>query len=661
MQEQNESLRPVDTDENPVSPVSVNPENNINRETAESEISEVSETVASVGTGNYLSDQETELHDSEIPEPEIPEEVYRNYGAVDFLKKSAEFLAAEDIAPLNGHIRALRESFREFLKGEKNSALARFLEMEDKQQEDFVFQPSAIVEEIQVIITKLDERRAELKRRREKEQQKNTEVKKEILSQLRHLVEGLDSGNSDLSKTKTYFEQVHALQQKWRDTGAADPAETRQIGQLYKFYLDKFYEFVKMINMLRDLDAKKNLEIKTELCLKAESLEKEEDLKKSMDQFRNLQRQWKETGPVAKELADDLWTRFKNSGDQIFGRFKGMMEDNQSKMQENLAKKTVLLQRMKELNAQELPGNHADWQKLNEAVEALMEEWKKAGFGPKKENEEIWETFRGEREIFFKAKENFYDHQKKVMQENIRIKNEIIAQAEALKDSTEWKKAADTLKRLQEEWKKTGPVPFKHTEKMWARFRSACDTFFESRKAHFAEKDQSQEENLKIKKDLLARVESYSPNTDSAIAIEELKKFQDDWYAIGLVPFREKESINKAFKKALDKHYDALRANRNEQHRQYHSQRYESMLSTPGAKDKANDEIYHLQERIRKKESEAALLDNNLGFFAKSKNADELRKDTEKKIAILRDDIKKMKEQVKLLREMMKPKDEKAG
>ena len=659
MQEEKDSLNPTGANEESLPMEPGHSQQGVQPEPSEpsEKDQEVTETKGSAS--HYLADHDAEVHEQEIPEQEVPAETYQSYKAEDFLKKSAEFLAAEDIAPLNAHIRALRESFREFMKGEKNAALARFLEDESHQQEDFNFQPDAMAEEVQVIFVKLDERRAELKRRREREQQKNTEIKKEILNELRHLVEGLDSGTSDFSKTKVYFDKVHSLQQRWRDTGAVEPSEARQIGQSYKFYLDKFYEFVKMINQFRDLDARKNLEIKTELCLKAEALEQEDDLRKAMEVYRSLQRQWKETGPVAKEITEQTWERFKTAGDKVFGKFKGLVEENQSKMQESLAKKTVLLQRMREYNAQDIPVAHAGWQKLNEEIEGLMEEWKKAGFGPKKENEEIWQLFRAEREKFFKAKEGFYDNQKRVMQENIRIKNEIISQAEALKDSTEWKKAADKLKQLQEEWKKTGPVPFKHTEKMWTRFRTACDTFFENRKAHFAEKDSAQDENLKVKKEMIARVEAYVPNADASITLEELKKFQEEWFATGLVPFREKEAVNQAFKKALDKHYDLLRASRNEQHKQFHSQRYESMLAGPGAKDKANDELYHLQERIRRKESEAALLDNNLGFFAKSKNADELKKDTEKKIAALRDDIRKMKEQIKLIREMMKPKEEK--
>jgi hypothetical protein len=565
----------------------------------------------------------------------------------------------EDIAPVNEHIRALRDAFKDFLKGERNKALAAFLEDETHQKEDFQFQPTAMDEEIQEIFRKLDERRLELKRKKEKEQEKNTQIKKEILVELRTLVEGLDSGTSDLSQLNTYFEKVHQLQQKWRDTGAVELSELRALNQSYKFYLDKFYEFVKMFKQLRDLDAKKNLEIKTELCVKAETLEKESDLKKAVEFYRGLQRQWKETGPVAREITESIWERFKSAGDRIFAGFKGLMEESQAKMQENLAAKTILLQKMKEINEGEAPSLHAGWQKLNEAAEAIMEEWKKTGFGPKKENEEIWQQFRAERVKFFQAKDEFYDNLRKVMQENLRIKNDIIAQAEALKDSTEWKKTAEKLRQLQESWKKSGPVPFKHSEKMWNRFRAACDAFFDNRKAFFADKDVAHEENLKAKKEVLAKVEAYAPHSDTSIALEELKKFQEEWFAIGLVPFKEKESINNAFKKALDKHYDALRANRNEQHKQFHSQRYESMLAGPGAKDKANDELYHLQERIRKKESEAALLDNNLGFFAKSKNADELKKDTEKKIAALREDIKRMKEQMKLIREMMKPKEEK--
>jgi hypothetical protein len=375
----------------------------------------------------------------------------------------------------------------------------------------------------------------------------------------------------------------------------------------------------------------------------------EPSIRTAIDGIKQLQEEWKEAGTVSRDMNEIIWERFRTAADKVYARLKEYVDLLKTKHEENKTGKQQLIQQLEQLISN-LPDNNASWQKMTEEIEGLLSAWKQLGFAAKKDNDELWNTFRGLREKFFKAKEAHFDHIRKAHQENYRIKNDLCMKAEEVKDSVEWKKTTELILNLQKQWKETGPVNYKQSEKLWQRFRAACDHYFERKKANFADQDANQAENLKAKTELIAQIEAYQRLDDNNINFENLKAFQNQWLAIGHVPMKEKDKLNNAYRKAIDSHFDAMRAGNFARTKENYKNKIEHLTSRPDAKSKVNEEMYQLQEKIRKKEHEAALLDNNIGFFGNSKGADSLLKETKKKIETLKNDIKLLKEQLKMLR-----------
>jgi hypothetical protein len=448
---------------------------------------------------------------------------------------------------------------------------------------------------------------------------------------------------------KAVFDQLHEHQEQWRNVGMLAASDNRTIGDTYRYACDKVYEYIQIDKELRELNYKKNLEVKKELCDKAEKLIAEPSIRAAIDSIKQLQEEWKESGTVSREMNDVIWERFKKASDQVYARLKEYVDSLKTKHDENKAGKLALIQQLEALTAA-LPENNAAWQKMTEELETLLTAWKQLGFAAKKDNEELWNSFKGLRDRFFKSKEAHFEQSRKAQQENYRIKNDLCMKAEEVKDSSEWKKTTELIMSLQKQWKETGPVNFKQSEKLWQRFRAACDHYFDRKKANFADQDASQAENLKAKTELIAQIEAYQRLDDNNSNFENLKSFQNQWLTIGHVPMKEKDRLNNAYRKAIDQHFDAMRAGNFERTKENYRNKIEHISTRPDGKSKVNEEMFQMQEKIRKKEHEAALLDNNIGFFGNSKGADSLLKDTKKKIESLKNDIKLLKEQLKMLR-----------
>lgn len=605
---------------------------------------------------------EDQSHESGLPVSDHEEEeieivkVKHDLSKEEILHRLSELIQSprENFAKALGECNALKQVFKKLTREEREHFRQQMAEVETEgEPAQFHFAP--IDNEIQHLFQQFENRRKEIRQQKELELRKNAEARQAILGELKELVENYDSGETTFSNLKAGFDKIHHLQEKWRNTGMVEASLSKGLYDSYKFYNDKFYEFIRLNQELREYDYKKNLAIKTELVNKAEDLKNEESIRKSIEAYKLLKDQWMEAGPVHPDLKDTLWERFKMAGDAVFQRLTDYNEEQKKHSAEFLAKKTELVQEMASA-LENLPENHAGWQKLSEKVNEIFDRWKAVGFLPSKENEDIWNLFKGKRDEFFKAKENFYDALKKIHQENLKIKNDLVAQAEAVKESTDWKKTADLLKRLQENWKKSGPVQHKHSEKLWQRFRAACDAFFENKKLHFAEQDAANSQNLVLKEALIERIVQYQPNPDPNITFEELRAFQNEWLTLGHVPFKDKERIGSAYKAALDKHFDGLRASNSERNKAYAENKFTSLINSPGGKNKVTDEIYSLQDKIKRKESEVSTLENNIGFFARSKGAEAMIKETERKIQGIRDEIKKLKDQIRVARDLVQPK-----
>jgi len=603
----------------------------------------VEDNVGEIELSSEILAAEAQLQDEK--EEEMPIESFAHLTKAELLDKLKKLAQTDEDGSAWQDVRTIKVAFFELLKEEQEQKLQAFL-AEGGLKEEFQFEKGELDAVFTEFFKGFDQRRQELKKKKDAALAQNANLKRAIVDRLKALAENANQGNIPI---KTIFDQLHELQEQWRVIGSVAASDTRVIGDAYRYACDKVYEYIQIDKELRELNYKKNLEVKKELCDKAERLIVEPSIREAVNSIKQLQEDWKEAGTVSREMNEVIWERFKNACDQVYARLKEYVEALKTKHDENKVGKLNLIQQLETLTAT-LPDNNAAWQKMTEETESLLTAWKQLGFAAKKDNEELWNSFKGLRDRFFKGKEAHFEHLRKAQQENYRIKNDLCMKAEEVKDSAEWKKTTEIIIGLQKQWKEAGPVNFKQSEKLWQRFRAACDHYFDRKKANFADQDATQAENLKAKIALIAQIEGYQRLDDNNINFENLKNFQNEWLNIGHVPMKEKDKLNNLYRVAVDKHFDAMRAGNFERNKANYRTKIEHLNTRPDGKSKVNEEMFQLQEKIRKKEHEAALLDNNIGFFGNSKGAESLLKETKKKIETLKNDIKLLKEQLKMLR-----------
>ncbi|MCC6252113.1 MAG: DUF349 domain-containing protein [Bacteroidia bacterium] len=613
---------------------------------------DISEQLKHEDSVDIVSAEETNATDNEVEailsekEEEISAQSYINLSKPELFEKLKQLAQTDEDGSSWQEIRTIKLAHSELVKDDKNRKLQEFI-ADGGAEGEFVYQEDDLDQAFKTLFTGFEYHRQEVKKKKDAELLENTNIKKGIVENLKVLAEEANNGGLQL---KNIFDRLHEMQDKWRNTGSMVASEHKLVSDAYRFACDKVYEYIQIDKEFRELNYKKNLEIKKELCEKAEQLIIEPSIKKAIESLKQLQEEWKEAGAVSKENNEVIWERFKKASDQVYARLKDYIETIKARHEENKIGKLKLIETLEKTTAT-LPENASGWQKMTEELELILADWKKLGFAAKKDNETLWNTFKSLRDKFFKAKEAYFEEIKKVHQENYRLKNDLCMKVEEVKDSTDWKKTTDYIITLQKEWKNIGPVNYKQSEKIWQRFRAACDHFFERKKLNFAEQDAVQAENLKAKAELIERIENYVKVEDNNINFENLKNFQNEWLNIGHVPIKEKEKINSAYRKAIDKHFDDIRTTNSEKFKAQFINKINHISNSPGGKSKVNEEMYQLQEKIRRKEHEAALLDNNIGFFGNSKGADTLLKESKKKLELLRNDIKNMKEQMKMLRD----------
>ena len=436
----------------------------------------------------------------------------------------------------------------------------------------------------------------------EKERLENLEVRNRIIEDLKQLLEK----SEDLNVTFPAFREI---QNRWREAGPVPQANVKDIYDTYQHYVEKFYDYVKINNEFRDLDFKKNLEAKIALCEKAEALEQETNVVNAFAKLQKYHEEWKEFGPVAKEFREEIWERFKAATSKINKLHQQYFESLKVQQKENLAAKTVLCEKAEEIAARQKDDSSA-WNIATKELEALQKEWRTIGFASKKDNQKIYDRFRASCDAFYEKKRVFYSEFKDQMTVNLEKKIALCERAEAIKDSTDWKATAEALIALQKEWKEVGPVSRKKSDQVWARFRAACDYFFDRKEKNTM--DPVQLENLNSKLDIIAQVEAYQGSDESAA-----EDFNARWNSIGFVPFKEKEKIQKRFEEVMHERFPEYKV----------SSARAAARSGRGKSGKRNaapvlTEREKLVQKYRKLESEIATYENNLGFFASSKNAD---------------------------------------
>ena len=484
--------------------------------------------------------------------------------------------------------------------------------------------PFEVVEQnFKAIYSDYKRERAEYMSRLEAEREESLKKKKAIIEELKALVEGQE----DVSSQFTVFRE---LQNRWREAGPVPVQSYRDINDTYQYYVEKFYDMVKINRDLRDLDFKKNLEAKEAFCAAAEKLAENENVVNAFHELQKLHEQWKEYGPVAKEKREEIWDRFKAATSVINKKYQAHFEGLKAQQEDNLEKKKVLCEKLEEIAEREIK-NTADWNQLSKEIESLQAEWRTIGFATKKENQKIYDRFRAACDKFFEIKREHYTTIKDSMSANLEKKQAIIEQAEALKSSTEWKKTADQLIALQKQWKEIGAVPRKKSEQLWKRFRAACDEFFANRDANSGGENDYYG-NLKSKKRLIEEVRAYQCSEDDAANAAQMRSFNEKWQAIGHVPFKEKDKINDEFRTAMHEKFP-LFAKQRGQANQGHSAK--------NPKDSLIAKYNALQQDV-------VTYENNIGFFAASKNSAPLIQQMQQKIDDAKAELRRLEEKIRL-------------
>lgn len=467
--------------------------------------------------------------------------------------------------------------------------------------------------------------RAEYNARQEKEREENLVKKEAVIADLKALLEKQEDVNAT-------FPAFREIQDRWRAIGPVPVQNYRNINDTYQLYVEQFYDMVKINRELRDLDFKKNLEAKEKFCEMAEKLAENENIVEAFKELQKLHEQWKEYGPVAKQFREEIWDRFKAATAVINKKYQAYFEGLKEQQTENLAAKTALCEKVEEIAGREI-NNSADWNALSKEIEEIQKQWRTIGFATRKENQKIYDRFRAACDKFYGRKREFYTEYKDSMNANLEKKISLCEAAEALKTSTEWKKATDQFINLQKQWKEIGAVPRKKSEQLWKRFRAACDEFFNERDKN-AKPENNFYGNLKAKQKLVAEIDAYQLTGDEAKDHEALEAFMQRWQEIGFVPFKEKDNIAQAYKEAVNRKFpDASKV------------RKSHYAKAP------KSEKERLIQKYSQLEQDIVTYENNIGFFAMSKNSEPLIRQMQERIEQSKKELKDLENKIRSIDE----------
>ena len=578
------------------------------------------------------------LEGAEVATPEVQEETTPNYAEMSLAELSQQFETlseSEDRMKKSKEAEAIKAAFYKRLSKEKAAAGMEASEetseneapeVEETTEEKSELQnPFAVLENgFKTIYAKYKKERAEFNRQLELVRDDYLAKKQAVIDELKALGEKQD----DLG---TAFPAFRELQARWRAIGQVPIQNFRNLNDTYQFYVEQFYDKVQINRDLRDLDFKKNLEAKEQFCQKAEELSEDENVVDAFKELQKLHEQWKEFGPVAKEFRDQIWDRFKAATAVINKKYQAYFEAQKSKQAENLVAKTALCEKVEAIANKEDIKSSNEWNALSKEIEDIQKEWKTIGFASKKDNQKVYDRFRAACDKFFAKKRDFYVQFKDNMNENLEKKLAIITEAEALKNSTEWKATADKLIELQARWKEIGAVPRKKSEQLWKRFRAACDEFFEARDKNAAPDNYAG--NLRAKKALIEEINAYVSSGDAAADAEAFKAFEEKWQGIGFVPIKEKDKIGKAYRESMNSKFHNSKSNR----------------GNSGRGGAGKSEKDRLIQKYNKLQQDIDTYENNIGFFAMSKNSQPLIKQMQDRIEESKRQLKDLEAQIHAL------------
>lgn len=559
-----------------------------------------------------------------------------------FIDQLKTLVEQENVLAVGRDVNELQSKFEDFLLEEGRLRQIAQLEAQERgetpEEEPAV---DALKDEFYALYSDFKERRKAIIDEKNATQSENLKKKRALIAKLRTVVE-------EEENIGQAFGAYKEIQEAWKQVGEIPRDKRPDIQGEYSRLLEEFFYNMKIYREIKEYDFKKNLESKEAIIVRIQELSSIESIKEVETSLKALQNEWEDVGPAPQEewerVKEAYWTNVKATWDRI----QAFYDERKQKMQDNLEQKKVLLEEAKALIAQPCE-NVKDWDASTKSLLALQEKWKTIGFGPKKENEEVWKLFRAECDTFFDAKSKFFEGIREVYDKIAEKKKGMIAKVEALKDSTDWKETTQQIIAIQKDWKKAGNAGQRNEQGLWKSFRAACDHFFDAKQKHFDDLDQLNASNLAAKEELIKTIEGFSLPSDKKEAIDALKNFSQQFAALGKVPFKDKDRVYKAYKSALDKHYEQLKLEGQERDKVMFEAKLDTMAGSADASKMFGKERQDIRNQINEIKQEIIQYENNLGFFANSKGANALKQEVERKIENSNQKIAALKQRLKMI------------
>ena len=547
-------------------------------------------------------------------------------------------IAHSDDNPQKDEVDYLKTIFYKMHFAEREAALKAYIDG-GGNPDTYQVRPDEEEETFKAEMGLIKEKRAKIFLEQEQEKQENLKKKLDIIEKIKSMITSPDEANKA-------YQEFKKLQQEWKEIKAVPAEKANELWRNYQLYVEQFYDLLKLNNEAREYDFRKNLEIKERLCEAAEKLGEEEDVVSAAQQLQELHQEYRETGPVAKDLRESLWARFKAASTVVNKRHQQHFEKMRAMEEENLTKKTALCERIEEI-VKVMPANANEWEQQTKEIIALQAEWKTIGFAPQKMNVKIFERFRATCDRFFERKAEFFKKMKQQYAENIDKRKALIEKAKSLQDSTEWRATADKLIALQKEWKSVGTVPKKQGDRLWNEFLAACNHFFEARNHATSGTRNEERANLEKKRGIIAQLKELLEEAAEGVQ-EKVKELTEQYNAVGHVPFKEKDKLYKEYHDVLDMIYKKLNINMSKRR----LDKFKNNLKNVAEKgvDALDNERARLMRRYESLKQEIQTYENNLGFLnASSKKGNSLIDEMNRKVQKLKDDMNLVREKIKAI------------
>ena len=553
----------------------------------------------------------------------------------------AQLLQTDDITSIKSEVRDLLANFKAEVAKEKQLQLEAWNAEEHEEGSDFEYTPGPEDAEMDELMSAYRERVKEHGKKIAEEQAVNLKAKEAVLSEL----EALLKEEENIGKMFGVFNE---LKEKWDAIGNVPGDKYKEVSDRYQLLREEFFYNINIYKELQENDLKINDKKKQDLIAKVKEAVQMESLREMEVSLRSCQKEWMDIGPSPRETYKAVGDEFFNTCREGFARIQAHYDEIHAEQDQNLEKKKAMVEHVRGIVSLEI-SNHTTWIKKTEEIIAAQNQWKEIGFARKKDNEEVWQEFRGLCDLFFEKKQQFYNSRKAEQKLNRDKKELLIQKAEGIKNSTDWKVAGDALIKLQSEWKAIGPAAQGDEQRLWSRFRAACDEFFSAKKEHFAGKDDEQKENLRMKKDLIDQIKAYELTGNRGNDLGALKQFSASWKDIGFIPKKHLDAIWAEYKEALDAKYDALKANQSERSVEAYRERVADLSNADDANRRLKKEQYLLRDKIERLNQRVIQYENNMGFFS-GKGADAMKKEIERKIDDAKKEIFEIKEKLSILR-----------